>query len=153
MVFIPEAVEEQKEMFSSTDFRGAKERMLSFRVSEALYSVLEAQTENWKAPNLSETARTILSMYFLPVIYEFEWREKKPEELSEALQEHKEKGFSLELSRLNKFLFEIGGYMMFLEEAEEKSSTSLKYIHETRLKIASIMHEMKEKMERVFYEK
>ena len=121
----------EKVVYSSTD-TVSKDKVISVRVEEALYNLLEAQTESWKAKSVSNTVRTILSMYFLPVIYEFEWKNRKPEEFAQFTKEQKEQGFSLSLSRYSRFIYEMLGYISFLEEAEERGAVSMEYIQERK---------------------
>jgi len=136
----------EEELFPSTDMLANKEKVLSLRISENLYNALEAQSSNWKVKSISETVRTILSMYFLPVIYALEWKDRKPEQLAELVSEQRESGYSLELSRFYRFLYELTEYYEFLSEAEENSSLSLKRVQELKDNVESMVQEMSRKL-------
>ncbi len=136
----------EEEPFPSTDMLANKEKVLSLRISENLYNALEAQSSNWKVKSISETVRTILSMYFLPVIYALEWKDRKPEQLAELVSEQRESGYSLELSRFYRFLYELTEYYEFLSEAEENSSLSLKRVQELKDNVESMVQEMSRKL-------
>jgi len=136
----------EEELFPSTDMLANKEKVLSLRISENLYSALEAQSATWNNKNISETVRSILSMYFLPVIYELEWKEKKPEQLSEMLSEQREKGYSIGLSRFYRFIYELTEYYEFLSKAEENGSLSMSRVQELKEKVESIIQEMSRKL-------
>ena len=136
----------EEELFPSTDMLANKEKVLSLRISENLYSALEAQSATWNNKYISETVRSILSMYFLPVIYELEWKEKKPEQLSEMLSEQREKGYSIGLSRFYRFIYELTEYYEFLSKAEENGSLSMSRVQELKEKVESIIQEMSRKL-------
>ena len=136
----------EEELFPSTDMLANKEKVLSLRISENLYNALEAQSSNWKVKSISETVRTILSMYFLPVIYALEWKDRKPEQLAELVSEQRESGYSLGLSRFYRFVYELTEYYEFLSEAEENSSLSLKKVQELKETIEKLVQEMSRKL-------
>jgi len=136
----------EEELFPSTDFLANKEKVLSLRVSENLYNALEAQASQWNNKSISETVRTILSMYFLPVIYALEWKDRKPEQLAEMINEQRENGYSLGLSRFYRFVYELTEYYEFLSEAEENSSLSLKKVQELKETVEKLVQEMSRKL-------
>jgi len=142
-----EGIEQPEEKFSSTD-TVAKDRVLTVRVEPALYSLLESLTEEWSKAGVSDTVRTILSMYFLPAIYEHSWKEMKPERVSENLKEQKEKGYSLNLTRFNRFVSETLEYLEFLQEAQERGKASLEYIQQVTDKIKTIIAATEQTMQR-----
>ena len=142
-----EGIEQPKAEYSSTD-TVAKDRVLTVRVEPALYSLLESLTEEWNKAGVSDTVRTILSMYFLPAIYEHSWKELKPERVAQNLQEQKERGYSANLARLNRFVAETLEYLRFLKEAQERGKASLEYIEQVTEKIESIIAETEQTMEK-----
>jgi hypothetical protein len=141
---------EQAEVFSSTD-TVSKDKVLSVRIEPGLYSLLEALTESWKTKNVSDTLRTILSMFFLPVVYEHEYKNLVPEKLETWKAEEQETGFSFQLARLEKFVEELSEYMDFLNEAEERGALSIGFIgakkeqvQEAINKLAGMQQDLKE---------
>lgn len=135
-----------EETYPSTDFLSNKEKILSLRISENLYNALEAQTANWNGKSISETVRTILNMYFLPMVYALEWKDRKPEQLAELVSEQQESGYSLGLSRFYRFVYELTEYYEFLSEAEENSSLSLKRVQDLKETVEKLVQEMSRKL-------
>ena len=76
----------QRELFSSTD-TVTKDKVLTVRVEEGFYNLLEAYAEEMNTGSVANTARKILSMFLLPAIYKFEYENMKPEKLSEYVRE------------------------------------------------------------------
>jgi len=142
---------EQQELFSSTD-TVSKTRVMTIRVEPALYSLLESLTDTWNSSGVSDTVRTILSMYFLPVVYEMEWKKLKPEELQEMLTEQETEGYSFKLARFNRFMQEVSEYLAFLKEAQERSSNSLNYIENILNKLENIVQETETRLKVVLME-
>lgn len=143
--------EEQGELQGSTD-TVSKDRVMTIRVEPALYGLLESLTEKWNSSGISYTVRKILSMYFLPVVYELEWKNLKPEQLQEMLNQKEEEGFSVKLARFNRFMLEVSEYLAFLKEAEERGSESQKYIKELLEKLQGIMQETEGRLKDVLVE-
>jgi len=135
------SIQQPETKHSSTD-TVTKDRVVSFRAEPALFSLLESLTEEWSKAGVSDTVRTILSMYFLPVIYEHSWKELKPEKVAE-----KGTGLSFELSRLKRFYEETNSYLEFLQEAQTRSRNSLGYIEKTLSSIEEILSEVEQKLE------
>lgn len=144
--FTKEELKEAGEKTLTKLFEQEKESQVSVRMGKGLYKALEAQTKVWKYKNVSQTVRTILSFYFLPAVYELEWKDKEPSDFKRMLNKSKEQGFSLEHSRMNYFLRDLVEYQAFLEEAQRANHTSLKYLERTIQSIYSIIEEAQEKM-------
>ena len=144
-------VPEEEHRYSSTD-TVSKEKVVAFRTEPALQNLLEALTEKWNTAGVSETVRVILSMYFLPVVYELEWKNLKPEQFQSFLNEQKEQGFSHNLARFNKFMLEVSEYLTFLNEAQERSTESIEYITRTKNKLEGILQEVEKNLQKVLVE-
>ena len=142
---------EEQELFSSTD-TVSKTRIMTIRVEPALYSLLESLTETWGSSGVSDTVRTILSMYFLPAVYEVEWKKLKPEELQEMLNEQETEGYSFKLARFNRFMKEVSEYLQFLKEAKDRSELSYEYIETTLNNLEKIAQETETKLKKVLIE-
>lgn len=61
-----------------TKEKGNKSRVLSLRVNAQIEQALQEQAEKWEL-SLSDTVRSILNFYFLPVSYLKLWNEKAKE--------------------------------------------------------------------------
>lgn len=128
--------------YTVTNENVSMERVLSIRVEETLYNLLEGLTEKWGSRNVSSTVRTLISMYFIPEVYRVEWETIKPEEL----------GSSMDLKSYEEFIQETTEYMSFLREAVERSKYSTNELEVMQSKVEGIFKEMKDKMESVLVE-
>jgi len=130
----------------------SKTRVMTIRVEPALFSVLEKLTEKWNSAGISDTVRTILSMYLLPAVYEVEWKKLKPSELQEMLNEQNEKGYSFKLARFNRFMEEVVEYMAFLKEAQVMGNKSIHCVEITLSDLEKIVQEMETRLMGVLME-
>jgi len=130
--------EVEQEVFSSTD-TVSKDKVLSVRIEPGLYNLLEALAESWSTGTVSNTVRTILSMFFLPVVYEYEYKNLVPEKLLEYKKQEQEQGFSFQLARFHKFLSELSEYKNLLNEAENVGALSMGFIADKKEQLSKII--------------
>jgi uncharacterized protein YutD len=131
------------ELYSSTD-TVTKDKVVSVRMEQGLYSMLEALAEAWNTGSTANTVRTILSMYFLPVVFEYEWKNLTPEKVAEFKKQEQEQGFSQNLARLHKYLSELVEYRSFLVEAQTKGSASMEFIQQKLNQVESMVEQLAE---------
>jgi len=122
------------------------------RLERGLYQALEAQTERFGFKNVSQTVRTILSFYFLPAVYEAEWKSKKLQEFKKMIKESQEKGFSRDNTRLNYFLKDVVEYRTFLSQVIKDTSSTLDFVEKAEESIITILSETQEKVLKVIEE-
>lgn len=122
-----------------------KDSQVSVRMEQGLYQALEAQTRVWNFKNVSQTVRTILTFYFLPVIYETHLKIKSVSEFKKFLLEKQGEGYSLEQAKANYYLFQVIEYIEFLEQAKVMSTHSLNFMEKTTERMNEIMKEVEEK--------
>jgi len=144
-------VTEEQELFSSTD-TVTKDKVISIRLEEALFNLLQAQNESWKQKTVSETVRAILAFHFLPLVYEFEWKNRTPEEFEKYRLEQEKTGFSFELSRYSNFIFQVAEYYRFLVEAISRGNASIEYLEAVKEKLETVLKDTKEKIEHTVLE-
>jgi len=142
---------EKQELFSSTD-TVTKDKVISVRLEEALYSLLQAQAETWNLKTVSETVRKILSFHFLPLIYEIEWMNRIPE-YEQYKQEQETTGISFELSKYNQFLYEVNEYYEFTLEAISRGKIAVEFMEEIKEKMETVLNESKTRLENVLEQK
>ena len=130
----PDQGTQHKELFSSTDSI-TKDRVLSVRVEESLYFLLESFSEKWNTEGVGKAVRTILSMFFLPEVYKFELERMKPEKLAEFMQGKTKTGEPVSFDRFIHFTRELKQYAEFLAEAQERSSSSVELIEQEVQKV------------------
>lgn len=132
-------VPEIREVYSSTD-TVTKDKILTVRVEEGLWNLLEAYSEKMNTGSVAKTARAILSMFLLPQVYKYELESMKPEKLSEVVRNKKE---PVTLDRYKRFIEELEKYSSFLAEAEEKSKVSIQFIEQEKQKVEKTVSMLK----------
>ena len=129
-----------------------KDSQVSVRMERGLYQALETQTEIWNFKNVSQTVRAILTFYFLPVMYEYQWKSKKVSDFKRFIELKQRDGYSLEQAKANYFLFQTVEYLEFLEQAKVMSSHSLRFMERATEKMNSILQETESKIEQAIKE-
>lgn len=113
------------------------ERVISLRVSGNTVQLLEELSKKWEL-NLSEVMRRILSIYFLPIIYEKEWEELKDKRAEYLVHSGELKKKTLELERLEFFHDEAMEYLEYLVEIQEQNINSFNHLRKELAKMSSI---------------
>jgi len=129
-----------------------KDSQVSVRMERGLYQALETQTEIWNFKNVSQTVRAILTFYFLPVMYEYQWKSKKVSDFKRFIELKQRDGYSLEQAKANYFLFQTVEYLEFLEQAMVMSNHSLRFMERATEKMNSILQETESKIEQAIKE-
>ena len=124
-----------------------KEQVISVRLDTGLAKALEAQAKAWGLKNTSTAVRTILSFYFLPAVYQLEWKDK---DFGKLLKKGEE--YSTDRIRANYFLKALVEYMSFLEQTLQASSETLSFVEGTQKNLNAIIEEMTGKMKNVIQE-
>ncbi len=150
--FIKNGIEEAGKEALLAFLEQEKESQVSVRMDKGLYQALEAQTKVWKFKNVSQTVRTILSFYFLPAVYEAEWKNKRLQEFKKMIKEGKEQGFSRDNARLNYFMKEVVEYRIFLNQVIEDTSNTLDFVEKAERSLVDILSETREKVEKAIEE-
>ena len=119
-----------------------KEFVLTVRLDKGLGRALEEQAKVWGMKNTSTAVRTVLSFYFLPAVYQLEWKDK------DFFKVVNSKELSSEKMRANYFLKALLEYMAFLEQAGQASRQTLDIVSETQNKLDAIIGEMTDKMKK-----
>lgn len=140
-----EIVPEEKELLSSTD-TVTKDKVISIRLEEALFSLLQAQNETWKQKTVSETVRTILAYHFLPTVYEMEFMNRMPE-----YEQYKNTPF--EWNKYRDFLFQVNEYYEFVLEAISRGKNSIEFMEVIKKKLETTLDEAHFKLNGVFLER
>ena len=127
-----------------------KETVLSVRLDKGLLKALETQTRVWGTKNISSTVRAILSFYFLPVVYQLEWKDKQAVDFKKAL--HQQQELSSEKLRMNYFLKALFEYMNFLEQTKQASGETLQFAEKTEEELNTVIVEMQGKIQQALKE-
>jgi len=136
---------ELKRFFTSSGV-APKDKVISLRVEEALFELLEELTEEWKTGSVSMTLRIILSLFLIPAVYEEEWKRTKQENLSEYLELLKAEGEVVELQRFKQLLEELSKYKDFVNKMNLRLATSISFFEEEIKKVeeaVEILQDMK----------
>jgi len=106
-------VELQSEFMVSA-LETTKDKILSFRIEEGMYKLLEDLAKELDTETVSKTVRKILYYYLLNVIYEEEWEKVKAEGFEKYIQEVKEAGDKIELLKYKNLLEQLHEYVQFM---------------------------------------
>jgi len=120
-----------------------KEAVVSVRLDTGLLKALEAQAKTWGLKSTGSAMRTILSFYFLPDVYQLEWKDKDFGKLLQGSEE-----YSTDRIRANYFLKALVEYMSFLEQTKQANSETLSFVEETQKNLNAIIEEMTGKMQK-----
>ena len=129
-----------------------KEFVLSVRLDKGLGRALEEQAKVWGMKSTSTAVRTILSFYFLPAVYQLEWKGKQVQDFKKALLQQKREGISSEQMKVNYFLKALFEYMNFLEQTKQASTDTLKFAQATEEELNTAIKEMREKIQQALSE-
>jgi len=129
-----------------------KEYILSVRLDKGLGKALEEQAKVWGMKSTSTAVRTILSFYFLPAVYQLEWKRKEIQHFKNALLQQKKEGISSEQMKINYFLKALFEYVNFLEQTKKVSEDTLKFAQETQEELNTAIMEMREKIQQALKE-
>jgi len=121
---------EMKKVFFSSLFSSTKDKVLSMRIEESLYSLLEELSKEMETETVSETVRKIISFYLLSAIYEEEWKKIHSENFEEFIQEVAQAGDKIELHKFKRLLQEFSEYLQFLKTLAEKVNNSVYFFEE-----------------------
>ena len=129
-----------------------KEFVLSVRLDKGLGRALEEQAKVWGMKSTSTAVRAILSFYFLPAVYQLEWKRKEVQHFQNALLQQKMEGISGEQMKINYFLKALFEYLNFLEQTKQASENTLKFAQETQEEVNNAIMEMREKIQQALKE-
>ena len=127
-----------------------KEFVLSVRLDKGLGRALEEQAKVWGMKSTSTAVRTILSFYFLPAVYQLEWKDKQAVDFKKAL--HQQQELSSEKLRMNYFLKALFEYMNFLEQTKQASRETLQFAEKTEEELNTVIVEMQGKIQQALKE-
>ncbi len=124
----------------------SKDSQVCVRIESGLYEALKAQTKVFGYESISQTVRTILGFYFLPVVYELELKRKIRSDYKRYLEIQQQGKFSIDAMRVSQFVTQAAEYVQFLEQAKEKSQYSIGFMNQTEKRLNNILAETQEKI-------
>jgi len=122
-----------------------KDKVLSVRVEDSLYNLLEELTEDWNSGSVSKTVRTLLFHYFLPMVYEEQWKQLHSEGFKKYVQQVLNEGNEIELQKYKNMLERFSEYYSDMKTIAEKMQSSEKFFTEQ----VDMLEKVAEKLEEV----
>jgi hypothetical protein len=122
-----------------------KDKVLSVRVEEGLYSLLEELSEDWNSGSVSKTVRTLLLYYFLPMVYEEQWKQVHSEGFEKYVKELMNEGNEIELQKYKNLLHKFSDYHSDMKTIAEKMQVSEDFFMEQ----VEMLEQVAEKLEKV----
>jgi len=119
-------VEMKKELFSSP-VETTKDKVLSFRIEEGLYKLLEDISKELDTDTVSNTARKILRFYLLNAIYEEEWKRFHSKDFSKLIQKVDQAGKTIELENFKNLVAELSEYAKLMRAIIDRINISSEF--------------------------
>jgi len=107
-----------------------KDKVLSVRIEEGLYKLLEELTEDWNLVSVSKTVRTLLLYYFLPMVYSEQWKQVQEKDFTSFIQEVLNSENEMELQKYKNLLEKLSEYFESMKTIAEKVNASEKFFSE-----------------------
>jgi len=121
-----------------------KDKVLSVRVEDSLYSLLEELTEDWKTGSVSKTVRTLLLYYFSPMFYEEQWKQVHSEDFSKYVQELLNEGNEIELQKYKNMLEKFSSYLKLFRTINEKVNATEQFLSEHEEMLEKVVSRLEE---------
>jgi len=130
-------IQVEKFLFSSL-FDTTKDRAISFRVEESIYTLLKDLSKELETETISQTARKILYFYLLNVIYEEEWKTVQAEGFEEFIQEAQETGDKVELQKYRNLLDQLSDYVEFMRSIVDRMHVTEEFFEKEVDKLSEV---------------
>jgi hypothetical protein len=137
-------IELRNELFSSP-VETAKDKVLSLRVEEAMYKLVEDIAQEIGTETVSATARKILRFYLLNAIYEEEWKKLHSKDFDKFLKQVEETGELVELENYRDLLAELSKYVQLMRAIIDRINISATFFESEMSKL----EEVSDKLEQV----
>ena len=121
-----------------------KDKVLSVRVEDSLYSLLEELTEDWKTGSVSKTVRTLLLYYFSPMFYEEQWEQVHSENFNKYVQELLNEGNEIELQKYKNMLEKFSSYLKLFRTINEKVNATEQFLSEHEEMLEKVVSRLEE---------
>jgi uncharacterized protein YaaW (UPF0174 family) len=118
------------EVENSSPIETTKNKVLSMRIEESLYNLLEDLTKELQTETVSNTARKVLYHYLLTSIYEKEWKNIHSENFEEFVQEVAEAGNKIEINKYKNLLKTFSEYLELSKSITDKVENSFRFVYE-----------------------
>lgn len=120
-----------------------KDKVLSVRVEEGLYNQLEKLTEEWNTGSVSKTVRTLLLYYFLPVLYEEQWKQVNSESFMRFVEIALAEGKEIELQKYKELMEVFSEYLTKIKTIAEGMNSSEQFF----ISQVELLEQVSEKLE------
>jgi len=104
-----------------------KDKVLSVRIEENLYELLEKLTGEWETGSVSKTVRTMFLNYLIPEIYEEQWKKIHSKSLENYIKKLLSEGDRIELEKYKELLEQFSEYMKHMRKVVEDMKASQEF--------------------------
>jgi hypothetical protein len=101
-------------------FETTKDKVISMRIEESLYSLLVDLSKELHVQSVSETARKIIYFYLLNAIYEEEWKKIHSKNFESFINKVAEAGSQVELNNYKDLLQELSEYIVLMRAVVDR---------------------------------
>jgi len=133
---------EKGESLFGTLLTTTKDKVVSLRVEESLYDLLEQLSEQLETENVSQTIRKIIYFYLLNSIYEEEWKTLHSRDFEKFIQKAHKVGNRIELNKYKNLLGEISVYMKLIRTIANQLRSSENFFSEELDKLELAVREL-----------
>jgi len=133
----------KNELFSSP-VETTKDKVLSFRVEEGLYKLLEDLAQELELETVSNATRTILRFYLLNAIYEEEWKKLHSAEFKSFIKQVEKTGETAELENYRNLLAELSKYVQLMRAIIDRINISAEFFEGVMDKLETVTEKLEQ---------
>jgi hypothetical protein len=105
-------------------FETTKDKVISIRIEESLFSLLVDLSKELHVQSVSETVRKIIYFYLLNAIYEEEWKNLHSKNFESFINKVAEAGSQVELNNYKNLLQELSEYVVLMRAVVDRINAS-----------------------------
>jgi hypothetical protein len=119
-----------------------KDKVLSFRIEEGMYKLLEDLAKEFDTDTVSQMARKILRFHLLNAIYEEEWKAVHSKDFNKFIQEVAGAGKEIEVERFKMFLQEFSEYLELLKSIGSRINFSIEFFEKRTQELEGVVSKL-----------
>lgn len=136
-------LELRSELFSSP-VEITKDKVVSLRVEQGLYNLLEDLSQELNSESVSQTARDILRFYLLNAIYEQEWKKLHSKDFESFLNQVEKTGKTVELENYRELLSELSKYVQLMRAIIDRINISAEFFENEMLELEQVTEKLEQ---------
>lgn len=131
------------ELFTSP-VETAKDKVLSFRVEEGMYKLLEDLAQELQLETVSNISRNILRFYLLNAIYEDQWNKLHSAEFKAFVKQVEKAGDTVELENYRSLLSDLSKYVQLMRAIIDRINISASFFEAEMNKLEQVTEKLEQ---------